>query len=81
MIEKIKQYIIKLSIPKSPLKREIYYLKRAIEKTQRIVDKIYDMPFEYCCYHCANPQLYKIEEKLDRQIKRLRELENKIKGK
>jgi len=78
MIYKIKRRIIGLIAPKSPLKREVYYLKRAIKKISCAIDHIYDMPFPSCCHGCAYPGLYDLENKLDRQNKRLRELENKI---
>ena len=78
MISKIKIKIRSLFAPKSPLKKEMYYLKFSIKKTNNEIDYIYDLPYYSCCMYCAYPKLYDLEDKLDRQMKQMKLLKNKI---
>lgn len=77
-IRRLKRRIIRLFAPKHKTRREIFYLKRAIRKNEEIVERIYDAAGIVCCHHCAFPELYDIEEKLDRQYKRLKYLNRRV---
>ena len=78
MIAKITKYIHRLIAPKSPLKRELYYLNIAIKKQSKKIDYIYDLSYGSCCPLCAYPELYDLEDKLDRQVNRQKMLMKKL---
>lgn len=78
MISKVIRKIRSLIAPKSPLKREIYYLKLSIKKINREIDYSYGLSYGLCCHYFVNLSLYDLEDKMDRQIGQLKRLENKI---
>lgn len=65
--------------PKQSTKRELFYLKRNIKIISNHIEHIYDLPFGTCCHYCAYPELYDLEDKLDKQKERYKHLTNKLK--
>lgn len=81
LINKLKRRFVAFVAPKAPLKRELFYLKRAIIKWERILDDMYSSaPPGVCCPYCWRPELRDLEEKQDRRIERFGQLRNKLNG-
>lgn len=64
--------------PNTPLRKEIYYFQRAIDRNILRKQEYFDRDFPSCCHWCAYPELNRIQEKLDRQQERLKSLYKKL---
>ena len=74
MFRKIFSFLFR---KKSPLKRELDYLNLSSREVERQILHIKSLPFT-CCSFCAHPELNKLCEKHERQLKRKEYLEKKL---
>jgi hypothetical protein len=80
LVSWIVRKVVALRAPRSGIKREAYYLERALATNQRRADDLVRYCTGYCCAYCAGPEVRRLEDKIDRQEKRLEHLRKLLGG-
>jgi hypothetical protein len=78
LIHRLKRKAISFRAPKDVLKREIYYLHRAIEKSEYNMQQYHDRYPGWQCLQYEFPEYFDLEDHLDRQRDMLSHLERKV---
>ena len=74
-INKLKRRLVALRAPEDIHANELYYLKRAYEKTQAKIDYWKSQWSGVCCPYCQFPFLNKLVDQQERREEHIKELE------
>jgi hypothetical protein len=74
-IKRLKRKLVALRAPEDTHARELYYLKRAYDKTQATIDYWKSQWSGVCCPYCQFPFLNKLVDQQAHRLKHIEELE------